>query len=65
MENTIKVYEVDGTDAAMIDGPTVKVHSHWNQNDMVTLEVAGKRYTVLAKDLESAVSNATNTGRFG
>lgn len=52
---TIKVYEIDGSDTKLIDGPTIKVESHWNDGDRITLVVDGKRHTVIADDLEEAM----------
>ena len=42
----------------------IKVHSHWNENRAVELEIDGKRYKVYADDLIAAIKNATNTNRF-
>ncbi len=42
----------------------LKVHSHWHQKEMVELEINGQRYTVLARDVEAAVKNCTNTAGY-
>lgn len=44
--------------------PEIRVHSHWNYNDLVELEVKGERYTVNGRDLITAVENAMKTHRF-
>ena len=38
----------------------LRVHSHWNENGKIVLEVDGKKFTVVAKDLEAALKNCTN-----
>ena len=40
--------------------PVIKIHDHWNNRNMVEIEVEGKRYTVLADEVKRAVDNATN-----
>ena len=42
----------------------IKIHNHWNQSEMVVLEINGEKYTVLAKDIQVAVANCTNTNRW-
>ena len=65
VSNELVVYEVDGVSVASpIDGPRVHVRSHWNRNELVVVELEGKRMTLVAKDLLAAISNATNTARF-
>jgi len=44
--------------------PSIKVHNHWNSTNLVELEVDGKRYVVVAKELKAAIDNACNTARF-
>lgn len=61
--NEIKIYEVDGTDTKPIEGPTLLVESHWNNRDMVVLVVGGHKWTLVRRELDAAVANATNTGR--
>ncbi len=56
---TIPLY---GDAANAASPPTVGIHSHWNRNDLVIIEINGKQLTVVAKDLEAAVRNATNSG---
>ena len=40
--------------------PSIRVHNHWNNNQMVEIEVNGERFVVLASDLEKAIRNCTN-----
>lgn len=42
----------------------IKIHNHWNRNEMVELEINNQRYTVLAKELKAAIDNCTNTAKF-
>lgn len=59
----IPVYEVDGQAPAM-SGPGLAVRSHWNDPRMVVIETPnGEKVTVVARDLEAAIRNATNTSR--
>ena len=46
---------------------SINVHSHWMYNDMVELEIVGvdERYTVVGKDLITAIENAMNTNKWG
>lgn len=44
--------------------PSVRVHSHWNDPDMVVIEFDGRKVTVLAREAKAAIDNATNTKRF-
>ena len=38
--------------------PNIRVHNAWNDSNKVELEVDGKRYTVVAEELISAVNRA-------
>lgn len=38
------------------------IHSHWNNNRLVELEIDGKRYTVSGNALKTAINNCMNTG---
>ena len=61
VESTVKVYEFDGEDVIGIDGPTIRVLSHWNNDQFVVLDVKKRgRITVAARDLKLAVANAVN-----
>lgn len=39
--------------------PNIKVHNAWCDGDKVEIEIEGKRYTVIAKELISAIEKAT------
>lgn len=41
---------------------SLKVHSHWNINRLVELEIGGERYTVNGNELKTAIDNCMNTG---
>lgn len=45
----------------------LRVHSHWCDGQMVEIEVvgAGERYTVVGKDMITAIENAMNVNRYG
>jgi ribosomal protein L22 len=60
VENTIDVYET-GQEMSPGKKETIKVLSHWNRDEMVVLQVGKKSVTVLARALENAIKNATNT----
>lgn len=63
VESQVNVYEIDGKDTGpTIDRPVVRVLSHWNANHLVVLDIDGKRYTVVASNLEAAIKNARNAG---
>ena len=42
--------------------PSIKVHAHWNDSNMVVLEIDGKKYTVSGKELKTAIDNAMCAG---
>lgn len=39
--------------------PRIRIHNAWKDSGKVELEVDGKRYTVIASELISAVNRAT------
>lgn len=43
----------------------VRVHSHWNDPNLVVLIIGDEKRTVSAKDIIAAVNNATNINRHG
>ena len=59
VRNTILVYEIDGEYTKF--GTKMEVLSHWNYNHYVILDIDGKKYTVVAKDLKTAIDNSTNS----
>lgn len=59
----IEVYEINDKEVSVKDTPILKIFSHWNYNDYVTLQLQdGLKYTVDANDLITAVKNAQNSG---
>lgn len=40
------------------------VENHWNYNDRVVLTIGDKSIIVVARDLHTALNNATNNNRF-
>lgn len=63
VSNEVTVYEVDGKEPGGLPMPTLTIASHWNRDSLVVLHVNGQRLTVAARDLQAAVSNATNVAR--
>jgi hypothetical protein len=62
----VTIYEIDGRDfPGAPEEHQITVRSHWNRDAFIELEIEGKRYTVVASDLEAAITNAHNTARFG
>lgn len=58
IESTNKVREYpDETSKAF---HTLIVREHWNSSDKIVLELDGKSYTFLAKDIKKAIENAQN-----
>ena len=45
--------------------PSIRVHSHWFDDKQVEIEVDGKRYTVVGKDLITAIEDAMSVNRWG
>lgn len=63
--NVVKIYEWQDSPTAPIEGPELKIQSHWNDHDRVNIVTPdGNKYTVLARDLKCAITNATNSARF-
>ena len=40
--------------------PSIRIHSHWNQQNYVEIEIGGERYTVDGNELKTAVTNCMN-----
>jgi len=64
VSNKVPIYEVNGKEVNYIDESKLVVESHWNENDKVVLKFGRRNITVVARDLTSAIDNATNTRRF-
>ena len=41
----------------------MQIHSHWNREEFIIVEIDGKQITVLASHLKAAIENCTNTGK--
>ena len=61
--NTIQVYEIDNSEVPIGKNETIGIASHWNMDDRVKILIGVKSYTVIARDLEMAIKNATNHRR--
>jgi len=44
---------------------SILVHSHWNDDNKVEIEIEDKRFCVSGYDLIEAIRNAINTNRYG
>ena len=44
---------------------SIRVHSNWYDDKQVEIEVEGKRYTVMGKDLITAIEDAMCVNRWG
>jgi hypothetical protein len=63
VESEVECYEVDGKEVEVGgDRPKIRVLSHWNRDELVTLKVGTKTYTVVGDHLERAIQNARNKG---
>ena len=60
----VDCYSVDGKETTAMNGarPMVCVTNDGLHHDRVALTVEGKVVTVLARDLQAAIQNATNRG---
>lgn len=60
VKTTVDVYEVNGEEVRDLSAPKLEVMSHWNRSSMVVLQFPdGRRITVVGRELEAAISNAT------
>lgn len=59
----VDIYEVDGSEVVGLNRPKINVLSHWNRPDLVILEIDGKKSTIVATDMEAAITNAKNCSR--
>lgn len=59
MKAQVSVYEIDGEEHDTVEGEKLIVRSHWNDDDMVVLEIGGKRLTVVGADLRSAIQRCS------
>lgn len=42
--------------------PSIRLHSHWNRDAFVELEIDGTKYVINGKELKIAVDNCMNVG---
>ena len=42
--------------------PDIKIHSHWNSNNRIVLQIGDLEITVNAAELRMAIDNCTNIG---
>ena len=62
VENYLDLYEINGEKVDDYPKPNLKLENHWNYNrDLVVIKVDGKSYTVGARELKSAIENATRS----
>lgn len=63
--NEVKVYEIGGEEIP-IGGQkeNIIVSNHWNNSKMVNIFTEGRKITVVANDLITAIQNAVNTNKF-
>lgn len=60
VENLISVYERNGVECKPLESEQIKIISHWNFTDRVVISIEGQEYTVIARDLHKAITNAEN-----
>jgi hypothetical protein len=62
----VRVYEINGKEAAYLENHGLKICSHWNNPDRIELTFGdeSQKLTILAADLIAAIKNATNTAKF-
>jgi hypothetical protein len=62
--NTLTVIEVNGSSPEELDGlPRCEIRSHWNDRDLVVVQILNQVVTVRASEIIAAVANATNIPR--
>ena len=62
IRQSVEVYEIDDEDVGIGENFYIGVDSHWNRDEMVVLKLGSKSYTVLGRDLKTAIDNAMNSG---
>jgi|WetSurSiteA1Bulk_404760.scaffolds.fasta_scaffold30202_3 hypothetical protein len=62
IESRLEPIELNGEETKGIPSPkdSVIVSAHWNSNRLVVIEFHGLNFTVVARELEKAIANATN-----
>ena len=66
VESKVQIYEFDGKkdNTLKSDEELLIVKNHWSRREFVVLEFNGKEITVVASDIERAITNAQNAHRF-
>jgi hypothetical protein len=59
----VQVYEDEKSETWGDSTQRIIVESHWNDRDAVVIEIAGKRYTVMANHVRDALDAATVSRR--
>lgn len=62
--NEVPIYEVDGKELPPLEHDNLIITSHWNNKQRVNISIYGKKITVIANDLRTAIENATNINRY-
>ncbi len=62
VSNKVTIYEIDDIEIGHGKNSELIIESHWNIEDFVVLDFKGKKLTVAADALTTAIENATNTG---
>lgn len=62
--NEVKVYEIDDKELQPVGDETLVITSHWNSKQRVNIITNGRKITVIASDLKTAIENATNINRY-
>lgn len=63
--NRMTIYERNVEETGPTKRPKLLVESHPHRDEMVVLTIAGERVVVSARDLRTAIENATNTNAYG
>lgn len=62
VNNDLRVVEVGGTPIEKLEeSPRVTIGSHWNDDDLVILNIGAAAVTIRAREAIAAIANATNT----
>jgi hypothetical protein len=62
--NSLTVCEVNGKSRSELEElPRCEIRSHWNDNDLVVVQILNQVVTLRAREIIAAVSNSTNIPR--
>ena len=63
--NEVKIYEIDGEELPPVGTQeNIIVTSQWNNKQRRKIVANGRKITVIANDLKTAIENATNINRY-